>query len=302
VAETDIFNPANWQELGFTFNPNPSYGFERKMGANRQIQRPRLGIYPEREVMNGGHVFSLAWINTDITTAQRVIEFYHSFKGGYFTLIDQDWFGRQYVGRFTNEPNVGHPANAKYTFQGVIFEEMPQARMLTYPSPTQFGYPLNVADDYLNPLVALMQGTWVIQVSPTFRGGTSSMAAALEAIDVTPAAGDWAQTAYTGFGFQMIFRLAPTLGTISILLDGNAVATVDLSNGTATAVAAGVNVSVQSNASFPGPFAGTNLSGPFVNVTDQNVPLDQHRVKVVYNGPSAAGGVSIIFPQMGFVY
>ena len=301
MAETDIFNPTNWVAAGLPFNPNPSYGFTRKMGANRQVTRPRLGLYPSRDSMNGGHIFSLAWLNTDITTAQRVIAFYHQSKHGYFTLIDQDWNQRQYVGRFMTEPELGHPANGKYSFQGVVFEEMPQARMLTYPSLALYGHTLYVVDDYLNPLVALMQGTWATQVSALApAGSTAQMPSALEAIDVAPVVGDWAQTGYVGFGFQMIFRLAATLGVINLYLDDvQIVGQLDLSNGTYT-VAAGPTVTVT---------AASGGTPATVTVTYINVPLDQHRVKVAVVGASgggvvasAGGGTSIIYPALEYIY
>lgn len=304
MAETDIFNPTNWQALGYPFNPNPSYGFERRMGANKQAQRPRLGLWVERDVMNGGHIFGLNWINTDVTVAERLIEFYHGFKAGYFTLIDQDWFGRQYVGRFMAQPNIVHTANAKYTCMGLLFEEMPQARMLTYPG-LQFGHPLNVVDDYLNPLAALMQGTWTIQISPlaaaTFTTApTLSTPAALEAIDLIAAVGDWAQTAYVGFGFQVVFRLSNTLGSVNVSLDGAVLVTgLDLSSGTATATAAGTTLAVTAAAGGVPAFA---------TLASTSVPLDMHYVTVIAAGPStgstAAGAStwSIVFPQVTYIY
>jgi hypothetical protein len=299
MAETDIFNPTNWTAAGLVFNPNPSYGFTRKMGANRQLARPRFGIFPSRDIMNGGHIFSLSWLNTDITTAERIIAFYHDFKDGYFTIIDQDWNQRQYVGRFMTEPENAHPANGKYTFQGITFEEMPQARMLSYPTAALYGHPLNVVDDYLNPRVSMMQGAWTIQVSPLasmFMPVPSlSTPSALEAFDALGTAGDWAATAYVGFGFQMMFRLAPTLGVINLLLDGNPVVTgLDLSNGTAAGLA-GATLAVTAAV----PVAELPA---FVTVTMTGVPLDIHRIQVTAIGPSVAGGVSILFPQVTYIY
>jgi hypothetical protein len=294
MAETDIFNPTNWTAAGLIFNPNPSSGFTRKMGANRQLTRPRLGIYPTRDIENGGHIFQLGWINTDLTIAERIVQFYHNFKDGYFTLIDQDWNQRQYVGRFMNEPEGGHTANGKWTYQGIQFEEMPRARMLVYPSLALYGHPLNVADDYLSPRAALVQGAWAIQVSPLAPGGsTTSTPSALEAIDVTPAAGDYAATAYTGFGFEMNLRCGAAMGKVTVYLDlVGIVVGLDLSNGTYVSVATGVTVTP------------TSVSGvlSYVTVAFTNVWLDLHRVMIQYVGASAAGGVSITFPQLTYAY
>jgi hypothetical protein len=306
MAETDIFNPLDWQAAGFAFNPNPSYGFERKMGANRQVQRPRLGIYPTRDVMNGGHIFSLAWINTDFTTAMRVVQFYHDFKDGYFTLIDPDWNQRQYVGKFMTEPNVGHPANAKYTFQGVVFEEMPEARMLVYPSLELYGHPINVVDDWLNPRVALMQGNWVIQVSPSAPGGsTLSTPSACEAYDAAGTAGDYAQVGYTGWGFQMTFRTAAGLGKVDISLDGALLLSgLDLSTGAVTGGTFAFSTRANSLAALavPAPILSGFSVSPSVTVSFPSVPLDMHVVTVTAAGAGAGGGSSIIFPQLVYSY
>ena len=123
MAESDILNPLDWPAAGLTWNPNPSYATSRKASPNRQIQRPRMGPWNTRDILNGGHVFSMSWIGTDLTTKQRIDQFYHSFKGGYFTYIDVDSGGRHFVGRFTSEPEAAETANGKWNIQGVTFEE-----------------------------------------------------------------------------------------------------------------------------------------------------------------------------------
>ncbi len=295
MAETDILNPLNWHALGFAFNPNPSYGFSRRMSNNRSMQRPRLGPWITRDIANAGHIFPLSWINTDITTAQRVVKFYHDFKNGYFTFINPDWSNRQFVGRFTAEPEVIGTANGKWTIHGAQFEEIPTARMVVYPYDfANDGHPINVVDDFFpggvpNPLVALMQGTWVTHLNPTLGAPSATDPTAYEAFNVTPAAGDWAQTQYTGWGFQMVLRLANTLGAVHVLLDGVQILTsLDLSSGAAAATT--------------GLAALTVAAGVSVTVTALNVPLDMHRVKLVYAGPSAAAGVSILYPALEYIY
>ena len=309
MAETDIFNPTNWTAAGLTFNPNPSYGFTRKMGSNRQIARPRMGIYPERDVMNGGHVFSLMWVGTDLSTMQRINSFYHAFKAGYFTLIDQDNEGRHYVGRFMTEPEPSHPANGKYTLQGVVFEEMPRARMLQYPSNFVIdGHTINVVDDYLKPRVAMMQGAWTIQLSPTApAGSTPQQPALLEAFDAIAAIGDWAQVEYVGFGFFMVFRLDPSLGTVNIFLDGNLIVqSLDLASGNNALLAGGLGASCIPTSSYGGVVGTSGGAAIDVILTVPNVSLDVHRVKVQAVGPnsSAASGspYAIIFPQLTYIY
>ena len=304
MAETDILNPANWQLGGFVFNPNPSYGFSRKPTNNRLLQRPRLGPWITRDVGNGGHIFPLSWVNTDITTAMRVVRFYHDFKSGYFTFINPDWSNRHFVGRFTAEPEAIETANGKWTIQGATFEEVPTARMLCYPNDwTNDGHPINVVDDFFPngspaPLVALSSSTgaaWVLQISPTYAGASATTPTAYEAFNVTPVAGDFAQMQYVGWGFQMTFRLAPTLGNINILLDEVALVTdLDLSTG-ALSGAHGGAASAQ---------VGLTLNGSAsVTVTVTNIPLDMHRVKVLAPGNAGAGtGVSVLYPALQYIY
>jgi hypothetical protein len=301
MAETDILNPVQgfWAALGG--NPTWNYDYTRKKANNKQEQTARLGYPTSRDITNAGHAFTWNWINRPLSVIERVENFYSDFKDGYFTVIDWDNGERQFVGRFLDTPNTKEVENGLWTIQGLAFQERPRSRMLVYPGDfTNWGHPLNVADDDLNPRVALMQGTWLIQPIPISSTFTASMPATLEAIDVTPAAGDWAQTAYVGFGFQFVFRLAANLGTITISLDGTAIATLDLSNGTATGVASGVTAVVTNGGNYPNP--GFYYSGSFCTLTFQNVQLDMHYVTIAYAGASAAGGVSIIFPQLTYIY
>jgi len=207
--------------------------------------------------------------------------------------LNPDWDGRNFVGRFTSEPEAIETANGKWTIQGAMFEEVPTARMLVYPNDwANDGHPINVCDDFFplgvpKPLVALMQGTWITQLNPKLAGPSAADPTAYECIDVTPAAGDWAQTQYTGWGFQMTFRLAATLGAIAIALDGVTLTTLDLSTGVATGSTGIVSVVV---------------TGAAATVTVTNVPLDIHLLKVAYAGASTAGGVSIIYPALEYMY
>ena len=312
MAETDILNPTNWAALGMPFNPNPSYGFSRKMSNNRLMQRPRLGPFITRDVGNAGHSFPLSWVNTDLSTARRVVKFYHDFRNGYFTFINPDWGGRNFVGRFTSEPEAVEVANGKWTIQGALFEEIPTARMLTYPNDwAHDGHPLNVVDDFFTggtptPRVAFMQGAWTLgQIAFSGFGVPATLdPTTYVGIDVAPAAADWAQTQYTGWGFQMTFPLAQTYGVVNLYLDGVEIVTsLDLSNGTCVSSSAIVNLNVTAGVPHP----------TWVNVTVTNVPLDIHLVKVQVTGttggtfgptalPSAGGGTTAIFPPLEYMY
>ncbi|QHN04431.1 hypothetical protein FTO74_14440 [Granulicella sp. WH15] len=290
MAETDIFNPLDWQ-TSLDFNPNPAYMSELEPGSNSQILRPRLGGWFSRDLTNTGHSFSLQWNNLPLSIVQRIKQFYHSYKDGYFTLIDIDGGGRHYVGRFTNVPKSVQTANGKYSIQGLTFEEYPTARMVQYPSDfDNDGHSLYVADDNLRPRVALMQGAWAIQISPTApAGSTASMPSALEAYDAAPVAGtDWAQMGYVGWGFSMTFRLGATLGVIDLYLDNVLlVSGLNLSSGAVTQLNAPAGTS---------PNGSTSLT---VEVID--VPLDSHRIKIMANAASGAGK-GILFPPVTYIY
>jgi hypothetical protein len=317
MAETDILNPVQgyWAQLGG--NPTWNYDYTRKKANNKQEQSVRLGYPISRDIMNAGHAFTWNWINRPLAVVNRVEQFYCSFKDGYFTVIDWDNGERQFVGRFLDTPNTREVDNGLWTIQGLAFQERPRCRMLVYPSDfTDWGHPLNVVDDDLNPRVALMQGTWAIQVSPLAPGGsTTSTPSALEAIDVTPAAGDYAATSYVGFGFQMTLRAGAAMGKVTVYLDGVGIAVaLDLSNGTFTSLAAGVELTAITS-SFGGTTAGFTLTGPSLPYSAPSgstlvgfalqftdVFLDIHRVMIQYVGASTAGGVSITFPQLTYIY
>jgi hypothetical protein len=287
MAETDILNPTNWQTT-LDFNPNPSYGFSRKEGSNRQLQRPRMGTFITRDVVNGGNVFSLQWIGIPLSIVQRIKQLYHSYKNGYLTLIDVDAGGRNYVGRFTNEPEANHTANGKYNIQGLIFEEVPLARMLQYPNDWTNGHTINVLDDFLNPLVAFMQGTWITQISPVAPAGSAANDPSVyECYNAAAVSGDAAQIGYVGWGFQMTLRLAAGLGLCCIYLDGAELVTdLNLTTGAYAAIAA------------PATLVVTETS---VQLTATNVPLNLHRLGLVVSA-SNTGPTHMIFPPVTFIY
>lgn len=302
MAETNILNPIDWQAQGMLFNPNPSYGFSRKMSNNRLLQRPRLGPFITRDVGNAGHVFPLSWVNTDLTTAQRVVKFYHDFKGGYFTFINPDWGSRHFVGRFTSEPEAVQTANGKWTIQGCLFEEVPTARMLAYPSDwINDGHTIYVVDDFFvnggfRPTVALMQGGWLaISSSPL---GLSSVDPSSYIWQSAGVAGTWAQMQYTGWGFKMTFPINVTngfFGNLNVYLDAvMIVQDLDLSTGIATGGSANIALSISLK-------QGTTIP-QYVTLTVTNVPLDIHLVKVAYAGPGSSGGTAIVFPPLTYMY
>ena len=280
MAETDILNPVAgwWDVLGD--NPNWSYGWTRKTATNKRLARPRLGRRYSRELLNAGYSMTLNWIDRPYSTVLYLKKFYEQFQGGYFTLIDRDGGGRHHVGNFTSEPVGVETANDKYTVQGLIFEECPQARMLIYPSDfAASSHLIYSVDDYLEPLVAT-QGAWTPQLAPTMAGTSLSAPSSYEMLNAAPVAGDFAQIEYVGWGFQMLFRSDPLLGMCDIYIDGSIyIAGLDLSTGNGPGVAGGL-------------------------IQKVDLPLDKHRIKVVAKATTGASSTAngVIYPYVQVIH
>lgn len=288
MAESDILNPVAglWDQLGD--NPTWNYGWNRKKAVNQQVLKPRAGAPYSRDILNAGHSFEWNWVDRPWATMQRLAFFYENFRHGYFTVIDYDGGGRHYVGRFTTAPYANETANNKYTAQGVVFEEVPSARMLVYPSDwVNDGAWIYPVDDFLRPAIATSAGSaWVTQLAPGaadvtpvypgFSGLTVPMASAPSQYEMylaAPNPNDFAQQEYVGWGLQIFLRTGPGMGKCDVLLDNAAVLTgLDCYCATANGVPACANTG-----------GGATVAGQpgFAVVTVLGVPLDKHRVKLL---------------------
>jgi hypothetical protein len=289
MAETDILNPVRgwWKQIND--NPNPSYGYTRRSANNNALAKARLGAPYSRETLNQGFAFEFNYVDRPWTTILRLKHFYEQFKGGYFTYIDWDGGGRHHVGRFTSPVNAMETANDKYTVQGLVFEEMPQARMVSYPADfVNWSRCINVLDDFLNPTVALYSSTgvaWISQLNPDLAGASATNPAAYEISNPAPAVGDWAQVEYVGWGFTMTFRTNAAFGNALLYIDGVKVLSMNM--------ATGAQLAIGGSMALP---AGMTFAAGVVTAT--NMPLDKHRVKVVANGPSSGANVGVIYPPI----
>jgi hypothetical protein len=306
MAETDILNPVPgfWTELGDS--PTWNYDWTRKKAINKQDMQSRLGSPYSRDIGNAGHSFAWNWVARPLATMQRLMWFYENFKHGYFTVIDYDNGGRHYVGRFMAPPFPQQTANLTYTAQAVAFQEVPRARMLQYPNDwANDGFTIYALDDFLNPRVYATPGTFVAQQTPAaVLAGTSVNAPS--SYEMLYACGDdvpanFAQAQYVGFGFQMEFRLGANLGALDLYLDGvKIISSLSLYNG--AAIATGPTVTAGAPPVVLTVTGGAGVGSVLVTVT--NVPLDQHRVKVVALGTKtfASTGYSVIFPPLQGMY
>jgi hypothetical protein len=293
VAETDILNPTTgyWKQIND--NPNPSYGYTRRSASNSALLRARMGAPYSRETMNQGFAFEFNYVDRPWSTILRLKHFYEAFKGGYFTYIDYDAGGRHHVGRFTSPVNGMETANGKYTVQGLIFEEIQQARMLQYPADfVNWSRTINVVDDFLNPAVATYSAssmTWTTQLNPTLVSPSITNPSAYEVYASAPAVGDWAKIEYVGWGFQMQLRTGEGLGAVSLYIDEVFQQfLIDLSTGTRIADGSGY---------LPPLPAGMTFANGLLTVV--NMPLDMHRVSLQYAQPGASGaGTGVAFPAV----
>lgn len=297
MAETDILNGSlengqvipirGWSNV-LGCNPNWSYGWIRKTASNKKIAQPRLGRRYSRELANAGYSANLNFIDQPYAQVLRLKRFYEQFKNGYFTLINWDGFGRHHVGNFTTEPNEVETANGKWTIQGLLFEEAPEARMLEYPSDwVHSSHTILTVDDYLVPLVAnasSVTAAWSAVQTPAMAGTSLNNPASYELLNATPTAADFAQAQYVGWGFRMAFRTGSGLGQFSLYLDGTLLITIDQSTG----------LRVGSGA-LP---AGLALAGGVVTMLE--VPLDAHRVKMVALAVagSIGSGTGVAYPAL----
>lgn len=245
MPETDILNPtAGWDPtLGDSMNP--SFGFTRKR-ASTILRKKAVGGTPwTRETQNTGHEFSFSWLGRTWACVQRLKRYYEQYEDGFFTIIDHDGGGRHYVGRFTGEVTPIITANNKWDVQNAIFEEVPGAPMVEYPSDwtndAVMCYPHN---DFGDQKMAT-SGTWTTPAATT-------------AFENAGNAGEWAAYEYRGYGFQLYMQQGPDCGKADVYLDDVLQSTVDLYAAAAT--------------------------GSVVALTAQSVPLDIHRVKVVCDG------------------
>jgi hypothetical protein len=87
-----------------------------------------------RETQNTGHAFTFSWIGRTWACVQRLKWYYEQYEDGFFTIIDWDGGGRQYVGRFTSEVIPVETGNGMWDVQNVTFEEIPQQQMVAFPS------------------------------------------------------------------------------------------------------------------------------------------------------------------------
>lgn len=276
MPASDIINPTTTYDESIQDSMTPNYGFTRKR-ANTKLNKKAVGGTPwTRETQNTGHLFSFSWIGRTFACVQKLKWYFEQYEDGFFTIIDQDGGGRHYVGRFTSEVIPVETGNGMWDVQNVTFEEIPQRAMLEYPSDWANDsiafYPMN---DFGDTKLATT-GTWT-QTSRTAVAGSVgtervplATGDAYTTFDNAGTAGEWAQYEYRGYGFRLYMLQGPEFGKCDLYVDGVVAETIDLYN--------------------------ASEKGPQIVVTQQSLPLDFHRVKIICdgtkNGSSSGTGIS----------
>jgi hypothetical protein len=268
MPAADILNPTTVWSEDIQDSMTPNYGFTRKRAATKLLKKAVGGTPWTRETQNTGHVFTFSWLARTWACVERLKRYYEQYEDGFFTIVDWDGGGRHYVGRFTSEVVPVETGNGMWDVQNVNFEEIPQQVMLEYPSDWAGDaiafFPMN---DFGDAKLAV-NGTWTQTARTAVAGSVYPPALELFAplstgadyttMDSTGTAGDWAQYEYRGYGFRLYMLKGPGFGKVDIYIDGVFLETLDL-------------------------YHATGL-GPQIVLTEPNMPLDIHRVKVICDG------------------
>jgi hypothetical protein len=268
MPATDILNPTTYWDEAIEDSMTPNYGFSRKRAATKLTKKAVGGTPWTRETQNTGHVFTFSWTGRTWACVQRLKWYFEQYEDGFFTIIDWDGGGRQYVGRFTSEVTPVETGNGMWDVQNVTFEEMPQQAMVAYPSDwVNDAIAFFVANDFGDQKLAV-SGTWSETARTAVAGsqGTEHVSLAVgtayTTMDSTGTLGDWACYEYRGYGFRLYMLKGPTFGYADVYLDGVYVETLEL-------------------------YANTAL-GPQMVLTYLDAPLDIHRVQVICDGTKNA--------------
>ena len=265
--QTDILNPTTVYEEDIEDSMTPNYGFTRKR-TGTQLHKKAVGSTPwTRETQNTGHVFVFSWLGRSQACAERLKWYYEQYEDGFFTIVDWDGGGRQYVGRFTTEVIPVETGNGMYDVQNVTFEEMPTVPMVEYPSNWDDDSVIFfVANDFGDQKLATT-GAWTeaaIGATPAVtlggiaRGAANPIALPLVVMTDPGTVNDYAVYEYRGYGFQLWLCQGTAFGKADIYVDEVLLTTVDCYS--------------------------ASLTGPQMVLSEPDMSLDFHRVMVVCDG------------------
>ncbi len=258
MAETNILNPTVTWRRDIDDALGPDFGFEQLRRSQLAMDKAAFGQPFALTVGNGGHTTQFSWLNRSRRCAEYLKRWAEQYEDGFFTIIDHDWRGRHYVGRFTGDMPIVAAGNDRYNLQGWTFEEIPGVPMLRYPGEWEHWAiklpPVNDFGELAAATFSAAPGAW--QRPPAVADSNGVLRVPRQVKNLTPTNGDWAAHQYRGYGFRLWLRVGPGSGVVQIYVDG---------------VLAQDNVVLTS---------GVDL-GPVMVYKKTDLPLGVHVVKVV---------------------
>jgi hypothetical protein len=280
MPASDILNPTTTWDETIEDSMTPNYGFTRKRVSTKLNKKAVGGTPWTRETQNTGHVFNFSWLGRTWACVQRLKYYYEQYEDGFFTIIDQDGGGRQYVGRFTTEVIPVETGNGMWDVQNVTFEEIPQQAMVEYPSDwANDAIAFFITNDFGDQKLATYSPTnaWAQTARTSVTGSQGTEHVSLATVGTAyitmdnpgTVAGDWACYEYRGYGFRLYMLKGPEFGQVDLYIDGVLRTAIDL-------------------------YSATDI-GPQIVATYQSLPLDIHRVQVTCDDTknSSATGTAV---------
>ncbi|HME57234.1 MAG TPA: hypothetical protein VKF63_02775 [Terracidiphilus sp.] len=209
MTQLDVLNPTPTHPL------NPDYGWQRKRPLTHITTKANAGPAYFREITDVMHQFMLNWADRMPNHVAELKRYYEQYRDGFFTLIDHEAGGREYVGRFTNSVDPIPISHNHWTVQQVVFEEIPGAPMRNYPNRWDKDaiWRYCLSDFQELTVAANPAANWVLLSGSGYPGGTILW-------DVTGTANDTATAAYVGYGFQYWAPTNVDHGIFELWLDG----------------------------------------------------------------------------------
>lgn len=267
MPQTDILNPTPTHPL------NPDYGFQKKRPVTHLVAKANQGVPYYRELTDTGHQFVFNWADKPRTAIDRLKWYYEQYRDGFFTYIDHEDGGRQYVGRFSAAVEPVPTAHGRWTVQGVTFDEIATAPMLKYPNRWDTDSVWRFAvNDFSQRMVAAQSGSWTLAANSQAKSG-------YEFVNANTNTTDTAAYQYVGYGFQFWARTGPNMGQANLILDGTSLGTLDFYSAAAIS---------------------PNTQGSSPLLAQLNVPLGVHLVQLVALNTknSASSGSTIVWDAL----
>lgn len=215
MPQTDILNPTPTHPL------NPDYSYQRKRPLTHLNAKANQGPPYFREITDSGHSFIFNWVDKLESHARSLKRYYEQYRNGFFTYVDHEGGGRQYVGRLVTPVEPSPTSHNHWAIQGVQFDEVPLSPMLVYPGDwVNDAVWAKLLDDWGNRMVAAVSGTWTLTADANAISGYHFS-------DAGTVTTDQATYVYAGYGFQFWAPTGPAMGKASVVLDGTIVGTVD---------------------------------------------------------------------------